>query len=183
MQPAPSILRRTTVRVALVVLGVALTVAELTSRRFDAFTRDQPSPLDRRSSAKTACSTFSRTRTNSTECHLELAFMPGVPQRLQEIRSPVGAGSGTTTSWRTQVDGAKSPVPPHPSTRTVNGGRTGHRKRSPEARTVRTSCEHERDHGRPLAGYVSSSDSSGLRGVRASAAPRVPALPSPSPEW
>ena len=42
MQPAPASLRRPTVRVALVVLGlvVALSVAELTSERFNSFTRD-----------------------------------------------------------------------------------------------------------------------------------------------
>jgi hypothetical protein len=51
------------------------------------------------------------------------------------------------------------------------------------ARLVRTSCEHKRDHGRPRAGHISSSDSRGLRGFRALAEPRVPALPSPEPEW
>ncbi len=42
MQPAPASLHRTTVRVALVVLAIVavLTVAELTSERFNAFTRD-----------------------------------------------------------------------------------------------------------------------------------------------
>src|SRR5262245_65149324 len=42
VQPAPASLRRTTVRVAVFVLGVVvvLSVAELTSERFNAFTRD-----------------------------------------------------------------------------------------------------------------------------------------------
>ena len=49
--------------------------------------------------------------------------------------------------------------------------------------TVRTSCEHKRDHARPRAGHLSSSDSRGLLGFRALTDPRVPALPSSEPEW
>ena len=43
--------------------------------------------------------------------------------------------------------------------------------------------EHKLDHARPRAGHVSLSDPVGLRDFRGRGCPRVPALPTPEPEW